>query len=79
MVPAVEQVRLARFYLDAAAPWQALALLDALPHDAATDDGTDDGTDPVVRLLRARALRDLGRPAPEAQVRPGDVLAAAVR
>ena len=70
MVPAVEQVRLARFYLDAAAPWQALALLDALPHDDA---------DPVVRLLRARALRDLGRPAPDPQVRPGVVLATATR
>ncbi|CAA9439316.1 MAG: hypothetical protein AVDCRST_MAG66-3863 [uncultured Pseudonocardia sp.] len=73
MVPAVEQVRLARFYLDAAAPWQALALLDALPHD--------DRPDTVVRLLRARALQDLGRPTPDAdpQVRPGDVLAAAYR
>lgn len=71
MVPAVEQVRLARFYLDAAAPWQALALLDALP--------PDERPDPAVRLLRARALHALGRSVPDADARPGDVLTAASR
>jgi hypothetical protein len=71
MVPAVEQVRLARFYLDAAAPWQALALLDALPHG--------DSADPAVRPLRARALHDLGRPVPDAGPRPGEVLVSSSR
>lgn len=67
MVPAVDQVRLARFYLDAAAPWQSLALLDALPHD--------DRADPTVAVLRARALHELGRPEQAARERTADLLA----